>query len=230
MKYKKNVYYYFILSIVAAIFIVSLTLFEPTDTKYFGIYDKYFVAVFLILVYILGLSLAIYPGWYKKGKKEINKKKLVNKIVRNRKGHHPDCEQFKNHILKFKNKTFCAGCFGLAIGSIVSISLILFYLLISVNFTTFYPLILFIGFIFVFQIYFEIIISKRNSIVHIFSNVLHVTGFFIIAISILEITNSIPYTIIAILFSFLFFNTRVHLSLYNHNLICKKCKYDCKMY
>lgn len=230
MKYKKNVYYYFILSIVAAIIIVSLTLFESTDTNYFGIYDKYFVAVFIIIVYIFGLSLAIHPGWYKKGKKAINKKKVVNKIVRNRKGHHPDCGQFKNHILNFKNKTFCAGCFGLAIGSIVSISLILIYLLISVNFTAFYPLILIIGFIFVFQTYLEIIISKRNSIVHMVSNILHVTGFLLIAVSILEITNSVPYSIIAILFSFLFFNTRVQLSIYNHNLICKKCKYDCKMY
>ena len=230
MKYKKNVYYYFILSIVAVFFIIILSLFEPVETKYFGIYDKYFVAVFIILVYILGLSLAIYPRWYKKSKRVINKKKQVEKIIRNRKGHHPDCEQFKNHILKFKNKTFCAGCFGLAIGSIVSISLILIYLLTSVNFTAFYPLVLIIGFIFVFQIYLEIIISKRNSIVHMFSNVLHVTGFLIIAISILEITNSVPYTIIAILFSFLFFNTRVQLSLYNHNLVCKKCKYDCKMY
>jgi len=230
LKYKKNVYYYFVLSIVAAIIILSLTLFESTDPDYFGIYDKYFVAVFIILIYILGFSLAIYPRWYKKNKRVINKKKQVGNIIRNRKGHHPDCEQFKNHILKFKNKTFCAGCFGLAIGSIVSVSLILIYLLISVNFTDFYPLILIIGFIFVFQIYLEIIISKRNSIVHMFSNVLHVTGFLLIAVSILEITNSVPYTIIAILFSFLFFNTRVQLSLYNHNLICKKCKYDCKMY
>jgi hypothetical protein len=209
---------------------VSLTFFESTDQNYFGIYDKYFVAVLIIIVYILGLSLAFYPGWYKKRKKAINKKKVVNKIVRNRIGHHPDCEQFKNHILKFKNKTFCAGCFGLAIGSIISITLVIIYLLISVNYTAFNPLILIIGFIFVFQIYLEIIISKRNSIVHMFSNILHVTGFILIAVSILEITNSVPYTIITILFSFLFFNTRVQLSLYNHNLECKKCKYACKMY
>jgi len=89
---------------------------------------------------------------------------------------------------------------------------------------------LLLGLIFVFQIYLEIIIFKRNTIIHIVSNVLHVIGFLLITISIFETTGSVIYSSIALLLCFLFLDTRVQLSLYNHSLICKECKKDCKMY
>jgi len=132
--------------------------------------------------------------------------------------------------LKIKNKTICAGCTGLALGSIISIILISIYLFFTVNHPVFFNLFLILGLIMIFQIYLEIMISKRNTIVHILSNVSQVVGFLLIAIGIFETTGSIIYALIAVLFSFLFLDTRVQLSCYNHILICKKCEKDCKMY
>jgi hypothetical protein len=228
---KKNVYYYIILSIFAGVFILIISLFyEKND---FSIYDKIFVVLLFILICLFGLSLSLYPRWYKKFKIDrniINVDKKNNKIIRNRIGHHPDCIYFKKHTLKIKNKTICAGCTGLALGSIISIILICFYLYLNVIYSELYNLFLIIGLIFVFQIFLEIMIPKRNVIIHTISNILHVLGFFLITVSILEITGNIIYTSIVIFISFLFLETRIHLSLYNHSLICKKCKKDCKMY
>jgi len=231
LKQKNNVYYYLTLSIVAVFFILIISLFEPSSNNFFGDYDKYLVAILFIAICLFGISLAFYPRWYKRfkaGKKAENSKKLGNKAIRHRNGHHPDCDQFSKHTLKVKNRTICAGCTGLALGSAISILLICFYLFFTVNYPVFFLLAL--GLILVFQIYLEIILSKRNTIIHTLSNVLQVIGFLLVVISIFEITGSLIYASIAILFSLLFFVTRVQLSCYNHILICKKCEKDCKMY
>jgi len=228
---KKNVYYYLTLSFVAVFFILIISLFESSSNNVFVIYDKFFVAVLFIVICLFGISLAFYPRWYKRFKADRNADTSDNqdhRVIRHRKGHHPDCDPFKKHTLKIKNKTICAGCTGLTLGSFVAIILTCFYLFFTVNYPVFY--LLAIGLILVFQIYLEIIISRRNTVIHMLSNVLHVVGFLLIIISIFEITGSQIYALIAILFSLLFFVTRVQLSCYNHILICKKCGKDCKMY
>ena len=212
-------------------FILIISLLESSNDNLFGIYDKFFVALLFIIICLFGISLAFYPRWYKRfktDKKTESSNEKDNKATRHRKGHHPDCDQFKKHILKIKNKTICAGCIGLAVGSVISIILICFYLFFTVNYPVFFLLVL--GLILVFQIYLEIILSKRNTIIHTLSNILHVVGFLLIIISIFEITGSLIYASVAIFFSLLFFVTRVQLSCYNHILICKKCEKDCKMY
>jgi len=230
---KNNVFYYLILSIVAGFFILLLAFFESSGDTLFGFYDKFLVALLFIVICLFGISLAFYPRWYKRFKSDkkvecIDEKD--NKKTRRRKGHHPDCIQFKKHTLKIKYKAICAGCLGLALGSIVSIVLICIYLFFTVNYPVIFHWFLILGLFLVFQIYLEIMISKRNTTFHIFSNVLHVVGFLLISISIFEITGSVICTSIAILISFLFLDTRIQLSLYNHSLVCKKCEKDCKMY
>jgi len=234
LKQEKNVYYYLALSIAAGFFILIISLFKSSDNNLFGIFDKYFVALLFIVICLFGVSLTFYPRWYKRfktdEKTEDDEQQNKKNLIRHRKGHHPDCDQFKKHTLKIKNKTICAGCTGLALGSIISIILISIYLFFTVNYPVFFHLLLILGLIMVFQIYLEIVIPKRNAIIHTLSNVLHVVGFLLIVISIFETTGNVIYTSIAILFSFLFLDTRVQLSCYNHSLICKKCKKDCKMY
>jgi hypothetical protein len=233
LKQEKNVYYYLILSFIASFFLLIISFFPSSNNNFSGIYDKYLVVLLFVIICLFGISLAFYPRWYKRFKTDKKAKsgiKQDNKNIRHRKGHHPDCDQFKKHTLKIKNKTICAGCTGLALGSVISIILILIYLFLTVNYPVFFHLLLILGLIMVFQIYLEIVISIRNTLVHSLSNALHVVGFFLITISIFEITGSVIYSFIAILFSFLFLDTRIQLSSYNHSVICKKCKEDCKMY
>jgi len=51
---------------------------------------------------VFGISLAFYPGWYKRNLnigKNFKDGKHVQKIKRKRHGHHPDCEKFQKHII-----------------------------------------------------------------------------------------------------------------------------------
>ena len=109
MKQKKNVYYYLTLSTVAGFFILIISLFKSSDNNLFGIFDKYFVALLFVIICLFGISLAFYPRWYKRfktdEKTEDGEQQNKKNLIRHRKGHHPDCDQFKKHTLKIKNKT-----------------------------------------------------------------------------------------------------------------------------
>ena len=232
MNQKNNVFSYLILSFAAACLLLILVFFSPSNNSSINTFDKALFGGLFSIICIFGISLAFYPGWYKKTLKRgkySKDKQQTQKIKRMRVGHHPDCEQFQKHIIKTKNKSYCAGCLGLAIGLIISILFMIIYVIFS-NFSFNYLFFVFIGLIIVFLVYFEIFFPIKNAIIHMISNAIFVLGFFLITIGILEITGSIVYSFITILFLFLFLDTRVQISSYRHNLICDNCKEKCKIY
>lgn len=233
MKQVGNIYYYLFLSIVAAVLLLVLTFFNSSIINTIGIYDKLFVGGVFIMSCILGISLAIFPNWLKRFVKHENHgaRQQAQKTARNRVGHHPDCNQFQNHTIRIKNKTLCAGCFGLSIGSIISIFLGIIYVIIAGNLssTTLYFLI-FLGLIMIGITYIEIMLPFRHAFVHLSTNIFLVISFFLIAVSIFEITGSKIYGVIAILLSFLWLDTRIQLSNWQHARICEYCNKTCKMY
>jgi hypothetical protein len=192
-------------------------------------FERMVIALLFIFICIIGILFAFFPGWHNRKKRHKNNNKN-NKTLKKRKGHHPNCEGFSNHVIKIKNKTYCAGCIGLAIGSLISVFLMILYLMIiKVNSEILYfftP----IGLLIIFFTYLEILIQKSLVFFHIFFNILLVISFFLITISIFEKTGSIFFGMISILLSFLFLDTRILLSSYKHSLICKNCNEECKMY
>jgi hypothetical protein len=211
-----------------------LAFFGSSDIGNDNIYDLLILNGVFIVSCIFGISLAIRPGWYRRSTKDQNhnvKRKQGQDITRKRKGHHPDCNQFQNHTIVISNKTICAGCFGLSIGCIISIFLMIFYIFVAhgIFSNTFYFLI-FLGLIIIGLVYAEILLSRRYAIVHIISNAFLVVSFFLITISIFEITGKMIYGLISILLLFLLLYTRIQLSTYRHSLICNKCNKECKMY
>lgn len=234
MKRNKIIFYYIILSIIASIFFLILTFLSPLHTNVIVIYDKLFIGGAFITSCIFGISLAVYPQWLKKLTKhttshldDIKYKKKIRRYY----GHHPDCGNFKNHIIEIKNKTFCAGCLGLSIGSMISIILMSIYVIAVKEESTieFYYLIFF-GLIIIGFIYVEIILTIRNAIIHVISNIFLVLSFFIVTISIFEITGNKVYGIISVIISFLFLSTRIQLSNWQHTRICERCNETCKVY
>ena len=234
MKEKHEVIYYIVFSIIAVFLLLVLIYFGASNKQPIRFYDKLLIGGLFIVSCLFGISLAFFPSWYKRilkpGKSNQNIKD-DNKDLRRRKGHHPDCGSFKNHVIAFGEKYLCTGCLGLAIGSIISILLILIYLVFSYgNSSYLFYLFFFIGLIIIAFNFIEIMFPVRNRYVHIFSNSLFVLGFFLIIIGIFELTGSIAYAIISLIFSFLFFSTRIQLSHRRHSLICKLCSKKCKMY
>jgi uncharacterized membrane protein len=233
LKDKNYILYYLGISTIAVFLLLSLVFFNYSNQNKINIYDKIVIGLIFNICCIFGISLTKYPGWIRKINKSI-KKNADKELLQNKKkyiGHHPNCKVFKNHTFKIKKKRYCAGCFGLYLGSLISIVIMLFYVFNSLEISkTFYYLILFVGFIIIYFSYLEIIINYRISILHIISNILLVVSFLMITISILELIEDPIFAIITILLSFLWVDTRITISKWNHKDICYRCNSDCKMY
>lgn len=229
MNQKNQVIKYIILSISALFLILIIGFIAPS--KNITIFDKLIVGIVSIFGCLIGTSLAIHPGWYKTLKKRNqtshNKSKKNSDIKF--KGHHPNCDNFSNHTIVIKNKTYCAGCLGLIIGSVVSIILITFYFLFDFSKINFH-LILILGILLILIIFIIIIYVKRNPYLRVISNTIFLLSFLIIVISILEITGDLVYGLLTVIFSFLLIDTRIRISKWSHSIICRDCEKDCKMY
>ena len=233
MREVKTIYYYLLLSIIAVILILIMVVFKPitSNTNFFG--DKLLVVGIFFTSCIFGISLAIYPNWWRKNKRNTNHIPNLKRVKTSRsfQGHHPDCSMFKNHIINIKNKSYCAGCLGLIIGALASILLIILYLILPFKFSiNFYYILLILGIIILIFIYGEISFLKRNIFLHIPLNSILILSFLTITISVLEITKNSIYAIFTILLCFLWLDTRIHISNKKHQSICDSCNYDCKSY
>lgn len=234
MKQRNLAVQYVIFSIIAAMLLLFAAFFNISNENRLELNKILFVSIFFIISCLIGISLTKYPGWIRRTFKfrttgSINKNN--KKLLRKRIGHHPDCEQFKSHTIKIKNKIYCAGCLGLATGSLISICLIIFYISFSIDISSeIFLYLLIFGLIMIGFVFLEIILNKRNTYIHIISNSLLIISFLIIFIGITEITGNIIYGIISIVLSFLWIDTRIQLSNWNHSKICKNCNKTCKMY
>jgi len=234
LKQNKNVFYYAILSIAAAVLLLILIFLSPLNTTAIGIYDKLFVGGVFITSCIFGISLALYPRWFRRLNKHatrhLNSEKS-GKITRKYKGHHPDCGNFQSHTIETKNKTLCAGCFGLSIGSIISIVLTIIYIvIIREKAATGFYYVVFLGLIIIGLAYVEIMLPIRHAVVHVISNIFLILSFFLVTISIFEITGNKIYGMLSVIISFLFLDTRIQLSNWQHARICESCSETCKVY
>jgi hypothetical protein len=233
LKPKNNVLYHLSLSFFAAVLILILAFYGSSDNISISFYDRMLVVGFFIIICIFGISLSFFPGWYKrfiKNKDHGSKNKKFQKMSRRRKGHHPDCDSFISHVLKFNSKTYCAGCFGLAIGLVLSIFLGIIYLFYIDKILINFNYLIFVGLILIFLGFLETIKPIKNAIIHIIANVFLIIGFFLIVVGMFETTDNMVYMVISVIFSFLFLDTRVQISSFNHNIICRNCKEKCKMY
>jgi len=233
MKPKMRVMSYIILSITGAVLIIIMSL-SSSNMNNIPFFDKLFVGVVFMSSCILGISFALRPNWLKglakRESSDVNKRQ-TRTTARKRQGHHPECMRFKGHTIIIKNKIFCAGCLGLATGSIISIFFMVIYIFLSSEISSkIFPVLIFPGMILVAINYMETAITMRNAALHVISNIFLVIGFFFVVTGILQLTGSIIYGVFGIIISFLWLDTRIQLSNFRHAGICKDCTEDCKAY
>lgn len=225
---------YLILSIAGAVLIAAASLLGSSNINNIQIFDKLIVGGAFIASCVFGISFAVRPNWLKRLTKresrDVNEKQAYA-AVRKRQGHHPDCVHFKSHTIIIKNKIFCAGCMGLAIGSIISIFFMIAYIVLNNEIAPNIILIfIFMGMILVGVNYIETAIPVRNTTVHIILNIFLVIGFFFVVAGIFQLTGSIIYGMFGIIISFLWLDARIQLSHVRHANICKNCSESCKVY
>ena len=224
---------YIILSMIGAVLIIVVLSFNPSDEGNIGFLDRLFVGGAFILCCLFGLSLALRPNWVRRIRKQNRDNVHVpeSQEIKSRKGHHPDCRGFEGHTLEFNNKTLCAGCTGLALGSMISILLTILFMGLSIDLSnSVLYIFVILGLIFIAFTFIEIVILKRTAFAHVMGNILLVIGFFLIIIGIFQLTGSSGYGILAVIFSFLWLDTRIQLSTWRHTVICENCAESCKAY
>lgn len=192
--------------------------------------ERIFVGLVFIIVCLAGIYSAYRPGRLKRLflKSDTKKNPITAKSTIRLAGHHPACNQFKNHSFQYNNSYYCTGCYGLAIGSIIAIITISIFLLINIRIADEFKIILLsIGLTLIAINYIETFWYHNSIVFHLVSNSLLIIGFLFIVISTLEITGEASYGLIAIVFSVLWLDVRIHLSQYKHQRICQSCPKDC---
>jgi len=180
-----------------------------------------------------GISIALYPGWYRRlgvSGRQANRDPGKEGIQRGMRGHHPDCATFESHRVYFGERVFCAGCLGIMLGSILAMILMATYIGIS----QYDPKgsaqsLTFLGSIAILLVYLEVA-SSRHRVLHIVSNAALMIGLLLVTIGMLEATGSMMVGLLGVLFGFLWMNTRISLSGWRHALLCRKCGEVCKGY
>ena len=230
MNEKNPVAYYLILSASGAVLIMLLSLSGSPNIKNIQMSDKLAIGVAFILSCMSGICVAIKPNLTKRLPKRGSHDRQPIQTIELR-GHHPECEQFKSHNIKIRNRILCPGCSGLAMGSIISITLMSFYILFLKEIPqAILPILIILGIVLITFSYIEIVIPTRRTYLHLISNVFLVISFLLIIIGIFHLTGSVIYGLFAVLISFLWLDTRIQLSNWHHSRICKNCSETCKVF
>jgi hypothetical protein len=223
-----------LLSILGAVLIFVLVLIAGFEDKGVNSSDRLFITGIFISCCLLGISFALRPNWIarftKKADQDSNhgSTQITNK---KRKGHHPDCPPFQDHIIESKRKVRCAGCTGLAVSSILSILLsVLYFIFIDQISTTFGLILIILGLSIITLNFLETVNSKTTGFVHLISNIFLVWGFFLVIIGTFHLTGSLLYGTFAVVISILWMDTRIQLSKWRHGNICRSCSETCKAY
>ncbi len=227
--------YYLILSAIGASLIsliILLSLLSSPNIMTIHMPDKLAIGIIFILSCLFGICVAIKPNLIGiSSKRGSHDGGHLQTIMMEYRGHHPDCEQFRSHTIKIENKILCAGCSGLVMGSVISIVLMSVYIVFHKEIPqTILPVFVIFGMVLIALNYIEIVIPGRKAHFHLISNCFLVISFFFIIIGIFHLTGSIIYGIFVVIISFLWLDTRIQLSNWDHFEVCKNCSETCKVF
>ncbi|HIH29704.1 MAG TPA: hypothetical protein HA260_07880 [Thermoplasmata archaeon] len=233
MKLTKTLFIYLTFSIIAALLLIFLVVTTPSHTSSLSTSEKGVIASVLILCCCFGISFTLRPNWvrnyFNRSKKQ--GKNTSSQEKRSFQGHHPECLTFQSHTIRWRQKIWCAGCFGLFIGLCGSIILMIFYMIVDFQLTKIIALLLLpSGFFILAVVYIEILHRSKHATVHALLNSFLPLSFFLIIITVGEITGDLVYGLFSILLCFLWLDTRIQLSKSHHRILCRNCVESCKMF
>lgn len=234
MTRRTRVLYFVLLSAVAAALLLTVFSVSRSQENSVDFAGKALVGIAFIASCLLGMSMAIHPNWAKKilGQSlRSGAEEHPRAQGREYRGHHPDCAGFQGHRLSVGGRDFCAGCLGILFGAAISVVLMMFYLASDPDIARGnQSILLAFGFGTISIAYVEAALEGRNPVVHLVVNSLMVVGLFLLVAGMLEATETAVFGLLAVMFSFLWMDTRIELSMWRHSLLCAKCPESCKMY
>ena len=233
--------YYLVLSFVGAGLLV-LAAHQPRGSlARVDQLDRSMVAAAFALVCVVGLSMALSPNWIGRvfrqaphGPPPVAAGPDVDDDGmprRARVGHHPDCGRFDGHRLRWGEGALCAGCTGLAAGSVAGIGLSIALALVPFTLDDAWArALLYGGIALVLADLVTDIVPGRPAAAHAALDALMVVGAFMAALGTLWSTRSLGYGLLAVLVAVMWVDTRVTLSAWRHIDTCGRCPEQCKAY
>ena len=215
--------YSLIISIIG-LGIISFLTFNQSISKIALPFQRQIIGLIFASICSLGIIAGISPKrCSQRIHSRIPKKEQITLKDERIKGHHPVCENFSNHVVKFGKRTYCIGCIGMVTGAIISLVGSIFYFFTDSHFGNFNVIIFLLGFLEILYglTFFSLI--NVGKITRFFSNVIYVIGAFFLLVGIDGITNNFLlefYLIIVIIFWII---ARITLSQYKHRKICDIC-------
>ena len=233
MNQRRNIFLYLLFSVLAAVLIIIMVIFTPSNSPFIPVTEKIGVAGIFILCCLFGISFAIRPNWVRRSLQKTNYEENHKSDEEKRpfQGHHPNCPTFKNHTVLLHGKTWCAGCLGLLLGICASVLFMILYTLINFTFTKMISYVfLGIGLFFLSTVYLEVFYRRKHPMIHVFSNSLLPSSFLLVTIAVEATTGNVLFGFFSIVLGFLWLDTRIQLSNYRHRQLCSDCPKPCKMY
>ena len=139
--------YSLIISIIGLGIIAFLT-FDQSISKIALPFQRQIIGLIFASICSLGIIAGISPKrCSQRIHSRIPKKEQINLKVERIKGHHPACENFSNHVVKFGKRTYCIGCIGMVTGAIISLIGSIFYFFTDFYLGNFNVIIFLLGFL-----------------------------------------------------------------------------------
>jgi len=238
---RERAIYYLVLSFIGAGLLVVAAHQPRSALARVDQLDRSVMAAAFAAVCVVGLSMALSPNWIGRvfrqaphgpapgagGLGEVDD----GMPRRARLGHHPDCDRFDGHRLRSGEGAHCAGCTGLAAGSLVGIALAIALALVPSGLDGAWArAVLYAGTALVLADLVTDIVPGRPAAAHAALDALMVVGAFMAVVGTLWSTRSLGYGLLAVLVTVMWVDTRVTLSAWRHIDTCGRCPEGCKAY
>jgi hypothetical protein len=136
-------------------------------------------------------------------------------------GHHPKCSGFSSHVVKIRNKKRCAACTGLSLGALLALIGIITYLIWDFPIHSEFGLAL--GAAMVVLGFTQFMFAR---FIRLMMNTLFVFGAFTIFIVMDRLVGSLLVDLFLLCVIVFWIFTRIALSQWEHNEICKNCTFS----
>ena len=194
--------------------------------------DKLVVGGVLIGIAAFGASLAVRPRWTAGIMKDASHGLEDGQTAipgRRRVGHHPDCDRFDGHRARLRGRIVCAGCAGMALGAAFSITLAVLYIVLPMKMDLALSVILVhLGIILVGAYFIDVGLHNASGVSRMRASALLPLAFLSVTVGLLESTGNVSYSLIGIVVSVLWLDTRIQVSIRRHERICQDCGEACK--
>jgi hypothetical protein len=223
---KANATEYIVFSLLAAVLLALLVVFTPSHEATPA--SRTVIIALFAASCLLGIMMTLKPRFLRRHK-SVTHNPTYEYPSRAFRGHHPDCPAFQTHTLQTQDRTWCAGCLGLAIGMTIAIGLTAILLSIPLVLSPSLPWLL-IGLLLILSVYLETLRKHRNRLIHLSANSLLAPGFALIVLVTLQHTGELLFGLFALLLCFLWTDTRIQLAYWRHHTVCASCSEPCKNY